>query len=191
MRTSRKGLGGSEFTVIFVLLLVVFVFFFARYSEKFGDLSNQKELDVLMAMGESLLAEFQLAHDMSPDYQRTFVIEEPQGYEFMDIELSDPGELTLTFQDTQHFTFIPFDVRGVVYYGEKENQNTVYKVDGIIFLPNGSRVVREELAGVFLNVNPESCLLYNLTGTCQDLVADHGEDMSAHCLTFANISCTV
>ncbi|MFP4118500.1 MAG: hypothetical protein ACLFTH_00415 [Candidatus Woesearchaeota archaeon] len=162
-------------------MILVFFMFFTIIQDKMHDITLDQDRQALKELNNIFLSEVELARSVHADYYHNFSFPSGLASDYR-IRLYDSFEVTSTFQDMEYVNFLPTNVTGEFNEASSTPWNLIYKVDGIVHLPNGTVVDIPDYEGVFLNVNPETCYVYNHTPSlgCGNL----SPEMKGRCQSF-------
>ncbi|MGM5480328.1 MAG: hypothetical protein ACQESC_02605 [Nanobdellota archaeon] len=160
-------------------MVLVFFGFFAIIQNKIVEVNEEQNREILKEMNVIVLSEVSLARDAHADYSHSFTLPSLSDTRYT-IDLLESRELVSSFQSRSYVNFLETNVTGEFNDPQLNRTNTLYKVDGIIHLENGS-VYDSNLNGIFLNVDPELCYYCNqLDGNCSQVPAQHIDRCGNH-----------
>lgn len=128
-----------------------------------AEVSSEQDKEALKEINNIVLSEIEIAKTVNADYYHNFTLPDNLGTKF-NITLRNKRELVSRYEDEKYLNFLSTNVTGEFNDYATTRWNMVYKTDGLIVLQNGTKVeLGDEYKGIFLNVNPETCYVYNTT----------------------------
>jgi hypothetical protein len=174
----KKGQSAVEFVVLVSFMLIVFFIFFIVIQNRITQVTEQQDYQILQEANNIVVQEVALAQAAAPDFEHTFVISD-RGTNGFEINITDAREVVATFEDKSYVNFFPFDVLG--HLNALNENNTIYRTDGVVVFPDGTIQEGTGYDGIFMNFNPELCYIADTLGRCGDITL-----ISAEMVTFCS-----
>ena len=157
--TMKKSQSAIEFVFLVSFMILVFAGFFVVLQNKIVDVVETNDETYVSELNNIVVNEVFVASKSFSDYSHVFFIPTHiQGNPFT-ITILNNSEVVSFYKGIEQVNFLNSSVVGPIYVGENE----LHKTDGKIILKNGSNFYNSSYQGLFLNVNPEWCYLYNQT----------------------------
>ncbi|MBN1175880.1 LamG domain-containing protein, partial [Candidatus Woesearchaeota archaeon] len=171
-------------------MLLIFFSFFLSFQNKIVEIARAQDLQYLQEANDVIISEVALAQKMYADYERTFILPSIADKPYQ-MNLTDLNEITSYYNGLEYVNFLSVNISGDVFAGNIESgKNTIYRTDGIVYLPDGTVYRNDDYAGFYANVNPETCYEYNYSGTCADLYKINSQ-FKQFCINFFDLVCPV
>jgi len=143
---NRHAQISMEFTLLMTFMLFFFIFFFGVVQYRMAEMANEKELEMLVSVGDFVRNEINLAHVVEDGYERKFEIPATVAgknytFEFVrDFDLSSSrtdvyAGFELKFETLDRTMFIQFQPINVTKGNTVEvypGKNTIEKKNGMI-----------------------------------------------------------
>lgn len=182
----KRGQSAIEFVVLVSFMIAVFFVFFVVIQGRIVDLAHKQDLIILEEANNIVVSEVDLALAAAPDFEHSFVISD-KGTAGFTTNISNNREVVSRFANKEYVNFFPFNVTG--HLNAINKNNTIYRVDGNILFPDGLKTVIPAYAGIFMNVNPETCYIANNTDVCTNTLFSIDVNMIPFCQIYFPSMC--
>ncbi|MGM5481567.1 MAG: hypothetical protein ACQESE_04110 [Nanobdellota archaeon] len=152
-------------------MILVFFVFFVLIQDKMYVVTMNQDRQSLKEINNIFISEVEIARSVHADYYHNFTLPQILDSKF-EIVLYDSFEVNSKYDGMEYVNFLSTNVTGEFNnIATGDYQNTIYKVDGVIHYPNGTSTSILDFNGLYLNVNPETCYIYNTTPSlgCDEL----------------------